>query len=225
MRFITSTSLRIVIAICALLLSACTPETQLTSEWKNPEVSGPPLKKIAVFVIAKKEEVRRYAEDQMVEKLPDGVTGVVGYSMFAKPEGKVTEVANYLVKNGFDGVLVTRLVSIDKTKEYVPPRTTVHNTGVPYYGGGGYYGGRAGFYNNFNGYYGHAYNSTYTTTTPGYEKNQTNVVVETMLYRLPSGVLMWSGTTESLNPEKKSELVQSITDIIESKINQSGLLK
>jgi hypothetical protein len=118
-------------------------------------------------------------------------------------------------------VLVTRLVDIDKTSKYVPPRTYVQS--VPAYGG--YYGGRYGYYRSFNGYYGNAFGSTYVTTTPGYEKKQTNVIVETMLYRLPKGELLWTGTTETLNPEKKSEIADGIIDIVDEKINQQGLLK
>lgn len=205
-----------------LLLAACGSSTQLTSSWKNPENTGAPLQKVAVFVIAKNDAIRRYAEDEMVARMPKEVNAVVGYSMFARPEQDVKKVREYLVKNGFDGVLVTRLVAIDKTSKYIPPRTTVQS--VPYYGGG-YYGGRYGYYNSFNGFYGNAFNSTYVTTTPGYEKKQTNVIVETMLYRLPEGNLLWTGTTETLNPDKKSEVADGIIDIVDDKINQQGLLK
>jgi hypothetical protein len=205
-----------------LFLLACSSGTQLTSSWKNPDMTGAPLQKVAVFVIAKNDAVRRYAEDQMAANMPKEVNAVVGYSLFARPEQNVDTVRDYLIKNGFDGVLVTRLVDIDKTSKYVPPRTYVQS--APVYGGG-YYAGRYGYYNSFNGYYGNAFGATYVTTTPGYEKKQTNVIVETMLYRLPKGELLWTGTTETLNPEKKSELVDGIVDIVDSKINQQGLLK
>lgn len=210
------------IAATVIFLAACSSSTQLTSSWKNPENTGAPLQKVAVFVIAKNDAIRRYAEDQMVARMPKEVNGVVGYSMFSRPEEDVNKVLAYLVKNSFDGVLVTRLVDIDKTTKYVPPRTYVQS--VPYYGAG-YYGGRYGYYNSFNGYYGNAFGATYVTTTPGYEKKQTNVIVETMLYRLPKGELLWTGTTETLNPEKKSEVADGIIDIVEEKINQQGLLK
>ena len=111
MKITISTRNLLIVTMAVLFISACASNTKLTSDWTNPKVSNPhPLKKVAVFVIAKDESVRRYAEDQMVEKLPKGVMGVAGYTMFDKPEKNVSRVREVLTKNGFDGALVTRLV-------------------------------------------------------------------------------------------------------------------
>lgn len=221
MRFTISARSMLATIIVALLISACASDTKLSSDWTNPNVSNPhPLKKVAVFVIAKDESVRRYAEDQMAAKMPAGVTSVAGYTMFDKPEKNVSKVRETLAKNGFDGALVTRLVRVDETEQYVPSQTIVQQT-QPFYG-------PAGAFNqnpySFDNYYGSTFNSTYVTTTESYTINNTNVIVETKLYRLPDAVLLWSGTTDTLNPNVKSEMVDAITKIVEAEISQDGLL-
>jgi hypothetical protein len=74
----------------------------------------------------------------------------------------------------------------------------------------------------FPGYY--SQNYTHVYTTPGYTVENTEVVVETLLYRLPDGMPVWSGTTRSLNPQSKSELAQAITYLIGDELKQNRLL-
>jgi len=202
--------LLLIVAAATLLLGACT-DTHLTSTWTNPEYNGVPMSKTAVIVIAKDENILRFAEDEMVRRLPKGTVGVAGYTMFDKPEqAKVDEVRARLAKDGFDSVLVSRLVSMDKTQTYVPPETyTAKGTPPPYYA-------------SFPGYYAQNYNMVYTT--PGYTVENTEVVVETLLYRLPDGLLVWSGTTKTLNPQSKEELAQGIVYLIGDELKQSRLL-
>ncbi len=198
------------LAAAVLLLGACT-DTRLSSTWTNPQYNGAPMTKTAVIVIAKDENIRRYAEDEMVRRLPKGTVGVAGHTMFDKPEqAKVDVVRDKLTQDGFDSVLVSRLVSMDKTQTYVPPETyTAKGVPPPYYA-------------SFPGYYAQNYNMVYTT--PGYTVENTEVVVETLLYRLPDGMLVWSGTTRSLNPQSKSELAQAITYLIGDELKQNRLL-
>lgn len=211
-RFSDHAHRRVVIAV-TLLLGACA-STTLTSSWKNPEYSGPPLTKIAVFVLAKDENIRRFAEDQMVQKMPKGAVGVAGYRMFDKPEEDKEKVRARLVKEGFDGALVSRLVAMDKAQTYVPPQTYVAPVGP--------YGGVRPYYGSFYGYYGSAYSTAYTT--PGYTVETTTVVVETMLYKLSDDKPVWSGTTQTLNPQSKPEMVQAITDLVETELNKKGVV-
>jgi hypothetical protein len=196
------------VAAVTLLLAACANET-LTSSWTNPEYSsGTPMTRTAVFVLAKEEKMRRFAEDQMIQQMPKGTVSVASYKMFDKPEEDKDKVRDSLIKEGYDSVLVTRLVSIDKTNTYVPPQI---------------YGGAAQpYYGSFSGYYGQAYRTAYTTS--GYTVENTTVVVETLLYRLPDGMLVWTGTTKTLDPQSKAELVQGITLLIGDELRKKHLL-
>jgi len=199
------------VATTTLLLGACASQ-QLTSTWTNPEYSRGPMNKTAVIVLAKDEKIRRYAEDQMVQKLPKGTIGIAGYTLFDQPVDDKDKVQASLIKEGFDSVMVSRLVSIDKTQTYIPPQTYVQPQ--PY--------GSRPYYGSFPGYYGQAYGTVYAT--PGHTVEDTVVVVETLLYSLPDGKLVWTGTTSSLNPESKAELAQGLSLLIGDELEKKHLL-
>jgi hypothetical protein len=197
------------LASSTLLLGACA-DTQLTSTWTNPQYNGVPMTKTAVIVLAKDENTRRYAEDQMIQQLPKGASAVAGHTLFEKPEeAKVDAVRAKLIQDGFDSVLVSRLVTVDKTQSYVPPQTYTYGGVQPYYG-------------SFPGYYGQNYASVYTT--PGYTVENITVVVETLLYRLPEGMLVWTATTQTLNPQSRPEMAQAITYVIGDGLKKKHLL-
>lgn len=204
---------RLAVAAFAALLAACA-STSLTSSWLSPDYQGGPLRKLAVFVMAKDDTIRRFAEDQMVQRMPRGTTASAGYALFASTEVDHDKVRAALVRDGYDGVLVSRLVSVDKSETYVPPQTNfvpMRPIGAinPYYG-------------NFGGYYGYGY--AMMQTTPGYTVENTTIVVETILYKLPDDKPVWTGTTSTIDPRSRPEMVQAITQIVEAELLKKGLI-
>jgi len=204
---------RLAMAAFAILLGGCA-STSLTSSWVSPDYRGGPLKKIAILVMAKDETIRRFAEDQMVQKMPAGTTATPGYVLFDKAEADKEKVRATLVKAGYDGVLVSRLVAIDKSETYVPPQTNF----VPMRP----LGGISPYYGNFGGYYGYGY--TMMQTTPGYTVENTTIVVETILYKLPDDTPLWTGTTQTLDPRSRPEMVQAIAQLVEEELHKKGFI-
>lgn len=205
---------RFVMAGLGLLLGACA-STSLTSSWESPDYRGGPLKKLAVFVMAKDEGLRRFAEDLMVRKMPAGTTATAGHVLFDKPEADKEKVRAALVKNGYDGALVARLVAVDKSQTYVPPQANIVRTGPSYMGSIPYYG-------SFGGYYGHGY--AVMQTTPGYTIENTAVLVETILYMLPDDKPIWTGTTKTLDPRSRPEMVEAIAQLVEAEMQKKGFI-
>jgi hypothetical protein len=208
------------IAVCRLaaaafvaVLGACA-STSLTSSWVSPDYRDGPLKKLAIFVMAKDESIRRFAEDQMVRRMPEGTTASAGYVLFDKTEVDHERVRAALVRDGYDGVLVSRLVSVDKSETYVPPQANF----VPLRP----LGGISPYYGNFGGYYGYGY--TMMQTTPGYTVENTTIVVETILYKLPDDKPVWTGTTKTLDPRSRPEMVQAIAQLVEEEMKKNGLI-
>ena len=197
----------------ALLLGACA-STSLSSSWESPDYRGGPLKKLAVFVMAKDENLRRFAEDQMVRKIPAGTQATAGHALFDKPDADKEKVRAALIEAGYDSVLVSRLVTVEKSQTYVPPHTHFIQTG-PYVVASPYYG-------NFVGYYGQGF--AVVQTTPGYTVENTAVVVETVLYKLPDDKPIWSATTRSLDPRSRPEMVEAISHIVETELQKKGLV-
>ena len=195
------------------LLAGCAT-TALTSTWESPDYRGGPVKNLAVFVIAKDESIGRFAEDQMVRTMPAGTKATAGYTLFDKPEGDKDKVRAALIKAGYDGVLVSRLVAVDKSQTYIPPHTHFVQTG-PYAVSTPYYG-------NFVGYYGQGF--AVVQTTPGYTVENTTVVVETILYKLPDDKPIWTATTKSIDPRSRPEMIEAITQLVEAELQKKGLI-
>jgi hypothetical protein len=204
------------IAIAGFLLACAS--TQLVSSWVDPNYQGGPLKKIIIFVASKDDAQRRIAEDKSVASLPPGTKGVASYSLYPNQEdlnpNNVDKVKAVLVREGIDGALVTRLVSKDQNNVYVPPQTYIVPGAVPPAVGVPY--------GSFYGYYGYAY--SYAYTAPGYTYQQTTYMIESILYRLPQGNIIWTATAESVNPDSRQELVNELIRILGGSLKKDGLI-
>lgn len=201
------------VAVFVVALGGCA-STSLTSSWVSPDYQNGPLKKLAIFVMSKDESIRRFAEDQMVQKMPAGTTASAGHVLFDKTEVDDEKVRAALIRDGYDGVLVSRLVSVDKSETYVPPQTNFAPMRP--------LGGISPYYGNFGGYYGYGY--TMMQTTPGYTVENTAIVVETILYNLPDDKPVWTGTTKTLDPRSRPEMVQAIAQLVEEEMKKNGLI-
>ena len=195
------------------LLAGCA-STSLLSSWESPDYRGGPMKTLAVFAMVKDDELRRFAEDRMVEKIPAGTRATAGHKLFDKPDEDKEKVRAALIEAGYDSVLISRLVTVEKTQTYVPPHTHFIQTG-PYVVASPYYG-------NFIGYYGQGF--VIVQTTPGYTVENTTVVVETVLYKLPEDKPIWTATTRSLDPRSRPEMVEAISHIVETELQKKGLV-
>jgi hypothetical protein len=211
-------ALRVIFATALIALIAACASTQLVSSWVDPNYQGGPLKKLIIFVASKDDAVRRNAEDQAAASLPASTKGVASYKLFPNqsdlnPQNQ-ENIKAVMVRDGFDGALVTRVLSKDQNNVYVPPQTyLVPGAGAPVAGVP---------YGSFYGYYGYAY--SYAYVSPGYTYQQTTYMIESILYRLPAGNVIWTATTESVNPDSRQEVVNELIRIIGSSLKKDGLV-
>ncbi len=203
---------RFLAALLALAALAGCATTRVTSSWRDPAYTGGPFQRMIIFVAAKDESVRRFAENQAVLSLPPGTRGTASYLLFESPEPDMAKMRSRLAQDGYDAALVSRLVSVDKTRTYHPPEVHWAPFGPwPLYGP---------YYRSFYWYYPHAF----TYMTPGYTTETTRVLVETVVYRLPAGEPVWSAVSESVNPNSTLDLVNELIDIVGKRLRQEGLI-
>lgn len=203
----------------ALTLVACA-STQLRSTWRADDYAGPPLKKVAIFVLNEDENMRRFAEDQTARSFPKGTAAVPSYKLFSQPEKDVDKVKDRLSREGFDGVLMASTISIDRSREYVPPQTVSVPTGPVLVGPVFSTNPQS---QNLDVFYSHVWGYTYQTM-PGYTADVTTVVIETVLYGLPAGQPLWSGVSETRNPASKAETVAELSKLVEKELSRAGLI-
>ena len=207
-------SLKVLLGLLFIILSGCAT-TEIKSTWRSADDKGPSLRKVAVFMLAADENVRRFAEDQMVRTLPKGTVGTAGYTLFNKPESNIETIRGTLREQGYDSILMARTVSVDKTQQSVPPTTQLVPTGPMLVG--------VNDPKSLDVYYRHVWGYTYQTT-PGYVANLTTIVIETVLYRLPDGQAVWSAVSETRNPNSQADMVQELVRLIDKQLTKEGFL-
>ena len=184
-----------------LFIMACTPSTQMIRTWKDQGLTPgnlEPFKKVMVIARIGNETSNRIAEDKIVANMK--TPAVPSYSIITLADTNEVAIDAKLQENGIDGLLVMVLTDVNKTLNYQP---------------GTYYGG----YYGYHGFYGYGYGS------PGYLTEDQTFYVETSIYSLISGKMMWSGTTTTLNPKQLEQTLDDIIAAIKMELTAEGMIK
>jgi hypothetical protein len=195
---------------CILIITlnnSCTSTTKITSSWREPnkEITINNLKKVLVVALLKNETSRHKAEDQMLRYLNG--KGIASYNYSDNNFNKLDEVAlvNKVRGDGFDGVVMMRLIDVDKEMTYTP----------------GSYNSFPNYYQNFGGYYRRGWQNY---STPGQYNTTKTFNVETNVYSLKDNKIVWSALTESVNPDGVEQMTAEIADVVYKKMLKEGFV-
>jgi len=178
------------------MLAACSPSTQLTKTWTDPSVKASefkPFTKVLVMSRLKDETGNRIAEDKLVAQFKPGIA-FQSYSYLQPGDSVAAAVDAKLQKDGFDGLVLMRLVEINKS-------LNVQTTG-------------------YGGYYGYRYGGASTTVS-----EDKTFMVETTIFSIASGKMLWSGTTSTLNPSSLEKAIDDIIAADKAQLIKQGLIK
>jgi len=191
--------------LAAILLLAGCASTTLQSQWRDPGYTSGPFRKVFVIGLSARDvTARRIFEDVMVAKLMEaGVQAVPEWQHLPSdgplPEGSVSAAVD---GTGADAVLIARLVGIDT-------RISVSPGAVP--GPGfGWYGPYAGWY---SGWYAAPQVTQYDV-----------VIVETSLFDTKTKRLVWSATSQTVDPASVQKEAPAFADTIIGALQKAGLL-
>lgn len=198
-----------IVFVTALVACDKGPKTTVPLTWRNPGYAAEPFEKLLVIGVAENDGTRRLFEDTFAKAIAaQGAAAQASWGRLPRSERLTEEEIREAIAGGaFDGVLVTRLLGITQDQEYVPPST--YTVPSSYYGYGYY------------GYYGTAYDVVHQ---PGYTKTNTIFRLETNLYAVSTGDLVWSGQSDTLNPENLTEVIDSMTTTVAKRLESEGLL-
>ena len=160
------------------------------------------VKKILVIALVRDEATRRLAEDELSAQFRGRGISSYGYLGPLPAQIEKEPFVERLRGDGFDALMVMRLVDITKEQTYVP-------VSYPTY------------YANPFGYYGYAYP---LYADPGYVRTDMSYRVETNFYSVEREKLVWSGVTTSLNPGDLTVTLAEITHAIKEKMVREGFL-
>lgn len=203
-----------------LILSACSPSVVVTSSWKNAEMLSSPAKKTykTIFISALTGNVSAKSTVETVfatEIEKKGYKTIKSQDMFApglKDKPETEESILQKVKDaGCDGIFTIALVDKESETRYVPG-----SVGYSPYPMHGYYGSYWGYHS----YYGAAMYSS-----PGYYATDKTYFLESNLYDVATGKIVWSSQSKTVNPSDLKSFSEKYTDAIIKQLEDDGLLK
>jgi hypothetical protein len=168
---------------------------KFVSKWASPDARRVSFvgKKVAALVISQDDSLRISGEEALARELTArGMQGVAAYRIVPREELQLVDKAKgWFERASVEGVVVLRPISAEKERTYTSP--TVWAT--PYYG-------------TLWGYYGYGWGAVYV---PGAVREDTVVVVETLIYSVSQNQLLWAAASETKNPKT---LQKFITDLV-----------
>jgi hypothetical protein len=144
---------------------------------------------------------RRLAEGEMARIIgPDAVPG--SQIIPAEELRDIDKVKARLKDGGFDGAITMRLVDAEtEIRDEQDPLPTAYYT--------------------IWGYYGFV---SIAERGPAFMTLDSKLQIEVNIYSLESEKLLWSGTTETMQPRLMETLVKDVADLISKRLKREGLI-
>jgi hypothetical protein len=185
--------------------------TKLAYSWRNSNAPSGPFKNIMVLALNGQAANRAQFEDVLTAAITkSGMQAVQSYSLIPRPNLtpiNMENLRNVVQGQGFDAVLVSRIVQYHKS---------VHEVQDPIFPLEPYYA-------TFYGYYGAVSPMLYA---PTYLQTEQKVQVETNLYATttPEGVLVWTGTSDTVNPRNVNDAINAIAKLVDEQLLKQNLI-
>ena len=181
--------------------------TSLVNMWRDPSYNQP-MSKLLIIGVQKDQATRRNWEDRFTEELTrHGVTAVPAYTLFPGDLPDTQRVVEVVQREGYDGVVMTRPLASTVESRWVPG----YVRDVPSLG--------------YDPWYGVYYNYYRRVYEPGYVETDQVVRYEINLWSTRDpGRLVWTGTTESVDPTSVEQVSREISAKIVPELQEQGVL-
>jgi hypothetical protein len=181
--------------------------SQVETSWRDPSTTADSLRfhKLLVVAMAQEGAMRRSAEDALVRALSEAPRVQSGqlqvtpsYEVLEQAElGDVDRARAKVEAQGYDGMVITSFVSSEERVSVDP------GSYAPMWG---YYGRRGVLYD------------------PGSVRSDTIIRVQTNIYSVADGKLLWSGVSRTMNPRSVESLAKDVFRDVVGTLRKQGLL-
>lgn len=196
----------LLLVILALTVAGGTllADAKFTTTWGAPEARTTSFKgkKVAALVISDDLSLRMSGEEALATELSArGMQGTAAYRQIPTEELKKSPEAAkaWFGRESVAGVVALRPVSQDKVKRYPPDIWA-----TPYY-------------STLWGFYPYSWTTVYVAGSVAVD---TVIVVESLVYDVSTGKLVWAGVSETTNPKSLQKLVADIVKEAAKKIEK-----
>ena len=190
------------------IVSGCA-STRLERSWTSPYAGPTTFRNLVTIAITKDAPRRQAMEEAMASEIEEVALGVEAEpSRTILSDSEIIDeqrVRDHLAQTNYDGAIVMRVTDVTRQDVFVPGRTTV----VPVY------------YRTFWGYYRHWAPIAFE---PGYVERNQNVQVETQVYVMPTGDIVYSAVSRTLNPSSSADLMESVASVVAKDLKAKGFL-
>ncbi len=181
--------------LAAILVAACAPATRLTAVWSTAG-TPPRFDRIVVVGLSASDARRRALETAFTMRIEGAASSQPLLSTEQAPD---RDRARAVVSpEQFDAAVIARFVAMDPSATYVP--------GTTYWG--------PAPYALLWGYWTHGWTAV---QEPGYLRGSELVALETNVYSVASGELVWSSRSETISPLSIDVMLESV---VESTVRQ-----
>jgi hypothetical protein len=191
----------LLLASVTFAVVGCSSPTQLVSSRRDPRFSGPiKFKKTLAIAVNHDPLTRRVAEDAMTKEMK-AANATPAYEVLTDAERVNGNIVMSRAKAlGFDGIVSMRMLS-NRVRTSVDPAAE----------------GPGGFYSYYDG-------SMVMMADPGAIKTEQVTSIETRIYSVSDGMLIWSGVSDTVNLSTIKQAVVEVAKVVRSKLRQEGLL-
>jgi len=199
----------ITLVLATLLVGAVAAKARFTSTWKAPGAQGVSFagKKVVGLIVHDDMNLRMSAEEALARELANrGLQGVAAYRLIPKEEIRDPKLVKaWFERAGAAGVVMMRL--IDLSKEKIPSAVVWQS---------------ATYYNSLWSYYPYSWGAVYEIVPA---RTEVKFVVETIIFDVAAGHMVWAGTSESTNPKGVQTLVKDIVEAAGAEMKKDGLVR
>lgn len=195
----------VLVAVCSVAVAA--QSHRLRSTWKAPGIE--PLnfggQKVAAVVISSDDSLRISAEEALTREITArGPEGIAAYRVIPRELIEdATKTQAWFEQAGVSGVVTMRVVSVEKETKYSSVAWT------------------SSYYRSFSDYY----MTSWQTVTPISRREDTIVAVETLLYDVAEGKLLWASVSESTNPKQVGTFIEGLVNAVVEELQNQGLVR
>ena len=187
------------VAIAALLTACVARPTQVTTDWRNPDAQPLRFRRVAAFFAGEDATLRRQVEDRLAARLRNTVASYTLVPDSQLVAADTQSIRTALANAGIDGVIVMRLVDVASQASGVPTAAGATPS---------------------EDLWAYLRRTPRSALTPG---RQTVITMESRVYSIPAGSLVWAGHSRSFNPVSLRELVNMIVDASAAEVQRQGM--
>ena len=198
-----------VIISVLVLLNSCA-STDHVRDWSSSEEYDRHFRNLMIMGLVNKVSLRNEVEYEVTEAAHKiGLKATNSMAMFPPELGKAFDdterIKVRLQENGFDGILTVAIIDVS-AERYVKPETKY----VPLV-----------YYDRFTNYY---YRTEALVYKPGYFSLQSRYFMETNLYELKAGKLVWSGRSFAFDAQELERTLPSYAKKLFKELSKEGVI-